>query len=92
MSTHKTGFYEDLTKIIFQLSSNIIKLFFSLGLLHFCSLMKLSNNNNRLYFQRVTHLAKYKLIFHEALYYLHNIQQYILKQNHIIYNKNFATK
>ena len=25
MSTHNTGFYEDLTKIIFELSSNIIK-------------------------------------------------------------------
>ena len=25
MSTHKIGFYEDLTKIIFELSSNIIK-------------------------------------------------------------------
>ena len=25
MSTHNIGFYEDLTKIIFQLSSNIIK-------------------------------------------------------------------
>ena len=25
MSTHTIGFYEDLTKIIFQLSSNIIK-------------------------------------------------------------------
>ena len=30
-----------------------------------------NNNNNRLYFWRVTHLAKYKLIFHEALHYLH---------------------
>ena len=28
------------------------------------------NNNNSLYFQRVTHLAKKKLIFHEALYEL----------------------
>ena len=26
MTTHKIGFYEDLTKIIFQLSSNIITL------------------------------------------------------------------
>ena len=35
-----------------------------------------NNNNNRLYFQRVTHLAtKYKLIFHEALHYLHYIQK-----------------
>ena len=25
MSTHNIGFYEDLTKIIFELSSNIIK-------------------------------------------------------------------
>ena len=25
MSTHNIGFYEDLTKIIFKLSSNIIK-------------------------------------------------------------------
>ena len=25
MSTHKIGFYEDLTKIIFELSSNVIK-------------------------------------------------------------------
>ena len=25
MSTHKIGFYEDLIKIIFELSSNIIK-------------------------------------------------------------------
>ena len=25
MSTHSIGFYEDLTKIIFELSSNIIK-------------------------------------------------------------------
>ena len=25
MSTHNIGFYEDMTKIIFQLSSNIIK-------------------------------------------------------------------
>ena len=25
MSTHNIGFYEDLTRIIFQLSSNIIK-------------------------------------------------------------------
>ena len=25
MSTHNIGFYEDLTKIVFQLSSNIIK-------------------------------------------------------------------
>ena len=25
MSTHNVGFYEDLTKIIFELSSNIIK-------------------------------------------------------------------
>ena len=33
MSTHNIGFYEDLTKIIFELSSNIIKYapyFFSL--------------------------------------------------------------
>ena len=28
------------------------------------------NNNNGLYFQRETHLAKKKLIFHEALYKL----------------------
>ena len=28
------------------------------------------NNNNSLYFQRVTHLAKKKLIFYEALYKL----------------------
>ena len=26
MSTHNIGFYEDLTKIIFELSSNIIKI------------------------------------------------------------------
>ena len=25
MSTHNIGFYEDLTKIVFELSSNIIK-------------------------------------------------------------------
>ena len=25
MSTHNIGFYEDLTKIIFELSSNVIK-------------------------------------------------------------------
>ena len=25
MSTHNMGFYEDLTKIIFELSSNIVK-------------------------------------------------------------------
>ena len=34
MSTHNIGFYEDLTKIIFELSSNIIKYapyFFSCG-------------------------------------------------------------
>ena len=34
-----------------------------------------NNNNNSLYLQRVTHLAKYRLIFHEALYYWHLIQQ-----------------
>ena len=31
MSTHNIGFYEDLTKIIFELSSNIIKLFLLSG-------------------------------------------------------------
>ena len=29
-----------------------------------------SSNNNRLYFKRVTHLANYRLIFHEALFIL----------------------
>ena len=44
MSTHNIGFYEDLTKIIFELSSNIIKYapyFFcceDLSFLHFDSL------------------------------------------------------
>ena len=31
------------------------------------SLIIINNNYNSLYFQRVTHLAKYRLIFHEAL-------------------------
>ena len=30
MSTHNIGFYEDLTKIIFELSSNIIKFYMHL--------------------------------------------------------------
>ena len=37
MSTHNIGFYEDLTKIIFELSSNIIKYapyFFCCGMLY----------------------------------------------------------
>ena len=33
MSTHNIGFYEDLTKIIFQLSSNIIKYLISSSVL-----------------------------------------------------------
>ena len=34
MSTHNIGFYEDLTKIIFQLLSNIIKDAISLQMKH----------------------------------------------------------
>ena len=36
MITHNIGFYEDLTKIIFYLSSNIIKYTLSLLLNHVC--------------------------------------------------------
>ena len=40
----------------------------------------LNNNNNKLYFERVTHLVT-KLIFHEALFYIHiyNDKEYIVK-------------
>ena len=40
MSTHNIGFYEDLTKIIFQLPSNIIKY---AHYLFFCTLLILNN-------------------------------------------------
>ena len=43
MSTHNIGFYEDLTKIIFELSSNIIKYvpdFFCCYWFHFNNLLK----------------------------------------------------
>ena len=39
MSTHNIGFYEDLTKIIFELSSNIIKY----ASYFFCFLLTLNN-------------------------------------------------
>ena len=39
MSTHNIGFYEDLTKIIFELSSNIIKY----APYFFCSYDRFSN-------------------------------------------------
>ena len=43
MSTHNIGFYEDLTKIIFELSSNIIKY----APYFFCCFMKLMEQRQR---------------------------------------------
>ena len=47
MSTHNIGFYEDLTKMIFQLSSNIIKY---ATYLFFCRIQEghWSGNNDRM--------------------------------------------
>ena len=43
MSTHNIGFYEDLTKIIFKISSNIIKY----APYFFCWVLYLSRTKNK---------------------------------------------
>ena len=45
MSTHNIGFYEDLTKIIFELSSNIIKY----APYFFCCVLLMSTYSLRFY-------------------------------------------
>ena len=51
MSTHNIGFYEDLTKIIFELSSNIIKIRTLFLLLDKAKLIMYITGDNRICLQ-----------------------------------------
>ena len=73
MSTHNIGFYEDLTKIIFELSSNIINLFFLLTQ----QILKAENSSPWFsnYFQ---HLNQTMIL--NILIILHTVIQLFLRQ------------
>ena len=51
MSTHNIGFYEDLTNIIFELSSNIIKY----APYFFCCILKIWCNHSKIRTKRFHH-------------------------------------
>ena len=61
MSTHNIGFYEDLTNIIFELSSNIIKY----APYFFCWTVEIDNGRNRSYFHIICQ--------YDYIYYSHDV-------------------